>query len=93
MPDVGALVAGATAREPPHDLVVVDDQLENHRQWGAHLGKHAVEDLGLRFVARKPVEQKSVAGIALVEPFLHHRDGDFVGDQVTGVHVALGFVT
>ena len=92
MPDVRALLAGAAAGEPAHHLVVVDDEFEHHRQRGAHLGKHAVEDLGLQLVAREAVEQEAVAGVALVEAFLHHRDGDFVGHQVTGVHVALGFV-
>ena len=55
-------------------------------------GEHLVEGLGLRLGARKAVEQEAVAGVALVEAFLDHRDGHFVGYQVTGVHVALGFV-
>jgi hypothetical protein len=46
--------------------------------------------LGLRDGAGEAVEQEPDLGVGLGQPVLHHRDGDLVGDEVTGVHVGLG---
>ena len=84
--------AGAPARQPADDFVIVDNEFEHDRERRAHLGEHVVEDLGLRDVAREAVEQEAVAGVVLVEPLLDHRDRHLVGYQVAGVHVPLGLV-
>ena len=49
--------------------------------------QHLVEDLGLRHVAREPVEQEALRGVVLGQPVADHPDGDLVGHQVAGVHV------
>ena len=60
VPDVAALLAGAPPGQPADDLVVVDLQFEHDVEGGPEVGEDAVELVGLRHVAREPVEQEAV---------------------------------
>src|SRR6185437_10734952 len=86
VPDVSAVTAGAPPGQPAYDLVVVDDQFEDHVERCARGQQQVVQRLRLRNVARKPVEQEALRGVVLGQPVTHHAHGDLVGNEVAGVH-------
>ncbi|AUA15103.1 hypothetical protein CFP59_07287 [Streptomyces malaysiensis subsp. malaysiensis] len=78
--------ADASAGDALDDLSPGDFEVKNRVQLAALGLQQLVERLGLRDVARETVEQEAVLGIRLLHAVLRHRDGEFVGDEVAGVH-------
>ena len=66
-----AALAGSSACQPLHEVVLVDVHAESHREGRAHRGEHAVQRLGLRGVPREAVEDVTLAAVTLAEPFFH----------------------
>jgi len=77
-------------RDPSWSLVVghLDQQLGGQTAFEARERSGERIDLGL--VAREPVEDEAVARVALADAFGDHADYHLVGDEIAGVHVALG---
>ena len=69
-------------RLAPH--LQVDDLLDPL----AEIGQHPVQRLGLRYGARKPVQDEAARGIRLAQALAHDLDHDLVRHQLTPVHVA-----
>ncbi|CAO5231769.1 hypothetical protein FAGKG844_160039 [Frankia sp. AgKG'84/4] len=90
VPDVATVPAGSPPGQPPHDLVVVDDELEYDVETGSHPVEHLPEHLGLRHVAREAVEQEALHRVVLSEAVTDHADGDLIRDEVASVHEGLG---
>lgn len=93
VPHVGTAAAGTATGQPANHLVVVDHQLEDHVELGAGVSEQGVEDQRLGDVARETIEQEALGGVLLLQTVAHHGDGDFVRDEVTGVHVRLRLLT
>src|SRR4051812_21732781 len=89
MPDVSAAPAGTPSGQPPDHLVVVDHELQDDVERRARVEQQVAERLRLGDVARKAVEQETLAGVVLLQPGDDHPDGDLVRHEVAGVHELL----
>ncbi|GAB3864103.1 hypothetical protein GCM10027610_111880 [Dactylosporangium cerinum] len=63
MPDLAAAAAGPAAGEPPDDLFVLHDELQDQIESGAEVGEELVEGVGLRDGAGEAVEEEAVGGV------------------------------
>ena len=73
-------------RLAPH--LQVDDLLDPL----AEIGQHPVQRLGLRYGARKPVQDEAVLGVRLTEPLRDHGNDQLVRDELALIHVFLGLL-
>jgi hypothetical protein len=86
---VALLDADPPTAEPALDLLVRDVEEQHRGDPPPQLGQLLVERLRLRGRPREPVEDEAVAGVVLLEALAHHRHDHVVGNEITGVHVAL----
>ncbi len=89
MPDVPTVTAGPPPGQPPHHLIVVDDEFQDDIQARPHSLEQLPQDLGLRHVAREPIKQEALGGVLLGEPISDHPDGDLIRNEITRIHVPL----
>src|SRR6266480_786609 len=71
-----AFRAGETPDEARDQLGLIDLHQDHTIELAAALGEHRVERLGLRYGARKAVEDEAAGAIGLVDPSSNHLDHD-----------------
>ena len=83
---VGAALQLRTAERALHADLVRDVEEQDRVEPALDAGEHAVERLGLREVAREPVEHEPRLRIGLRQALLDHRDRQLVGHELPRCH-------
>src|SRR5215207_1735343 len=84
-----AALADRTAREPAHDLLVVDVEAEHGLHLLTQLLAHCGEAFGLWHRAHHAIEQDAVGMARLAQRHLDDAENHRVGYQIAAVHVRL----
>src|ERR1039458_6188529 len=90
VPDPAASTAGPPAGQPPHHLIVIHNEFQDHVEPGLPGREQLLERLSLRHGPGEAVQQEPGLGVVVLEPVGDHGDGPLVRNQVPSRHVRLG---
>ena len=83
------MTAGASPRDPLHELARIDLQENDRLQRSAQLPQQLVQGTRLLEIARKAIEDEPTLGVGLDQPLADHTEDDIVGNQLAGIHGCL----
>ena len=87
---MAAFLAHTTRGQALDDDLEVDIDEQSGVQRALQLGQHGVKSHSLRGGTRETVQDDALLGVRLLDALLHQIDDQIIGNQLAGIHEALG---